>query len=78
MRDQRVAPLVFRPPAKQSLLKFHQRRTNRLRASQNAAALLFEFAKVDIRRVGTQTSEYSSRGVPSKASIESSSLRGQR
>jgi hypothetical protein len=74
MRDQQLAP--FR--AKQSLLKFHQTRTNRLRASQNAAALLFEFGTVDIRRVGTQSSEYSSRGVPSKASIEPSSLRGQR
>jgi hypothetical protein len=35
--------------AKQSLLKFHQTRTNRLRASQNAAALLSERGSVDIR-----------------------------
>jgi hypothetical protein len=38
-----------RSRAKNSLLKFHQTRTNRLRASQNAAALLFEFGTVDIR-----------------------------
>jgi hypothetical protein len=37
------------PRAKQSLLKFHQTRTNRLRASQNAAALLSDFGRVDIR-----------------------------
>jgi hypothetical protein len=36
------------------------------RLSQIAAALLFELGTVDIRRVGTQQSEYSSRGVPSK------------
>jgi hypothetical protein len=54
MRDQRPAPPAICPRAKQSLLKFHQTRTNRLRASQNAAALLFDFGTVDIRRVGTQ------------------------
>jgi hypothetical protein len=37
------------PRAKQSLLKFHQTRTNRLRASQNAAALLIDLEGVDIR-----------------------------
>jgi hypothetical protein len=34
--------------------KFHRKRTNRLRAGQNAAVLLFNFRTVDIRRVGTQ------------------------
>jgi hypothetical protein len=38
----------------------------RPRVSQIAAALLFDFRKVDIRRVGTHQSEYSSWGVPSK------------
>jgi hypothetical protein len=32
----------------------HAARTNRLRVSQIAAALLFELGMVDIRRVGTQ------------------------
>jgi hypothetical protein len=46
--------LAIRHRAKNSLLKFHPARTNRLRASQNAAALLSDFGNVDIRRVGTQ------------------------
>jgi hypothetical protein len=37
---------------------FHPARTNRLHASQNAAALLADLATVDIRRVGTHPSEY--------------------
>jgi len=45
--DTRATASLFR--AKQSLLKFHQTRTNRLRASQNAAALLSDFGRVDIR-----------------------------
>jgi hypothetical protein len=49
-----ACPAREAPGAKQSLLKFHPARTNRLRASQNAAALLFDFGTVDIRRVGTQ------------------------
>jgi hypothetical protein len=36
-------------PARKSLSKFHLTRINRLHASQNAAALLFDFAMVDIR-----------------------------
>jgi hypothetical protein len=36
------------------LSKFHHPRTNRLRASQNGAVLLFDPGTVDIRRVGTQ------------------------
>jgi hypothetical protein len=53
--------------ARNSLSKFHSTRINRLQASQIAAALLFDLGTVDIRRVGTRQSEYSSRGVPSKA-----------
>jgi hypothetical protein len=45
--DARSTASLFR--AKQSLLKFHQTRTNRLRASQNAAALLIDLEGVDIR-----------------------------
>jgi hypothetical protein len=35
--------------AKKSLPKFHPTRINRLQASQNAAALLFDLGTVDIR-----------------------------
>jgi hypothetical protein len=49
MRNQRLAPLAICPRAKNSLSKFPQPRTNRLRASQNAAALLSDFGTVDIR-----------------------------
>jgi hypothetical protein len=49
-----VWPFTICQRAGKSLLKFHHTRTNRLRASQNAAALLFDFGAVDIRRVGTQ------------------------
>jgi hypothetical protein len=37
------------PRARNSLSKFHRPRTNRLHASQNAAALLFDLGTVDIR-----------------------------
>jgi hypothetical protein len=36
-------------PARHSLSKFHHPRINRLHASQNAAALLFDLETVDIR-----------------------------
>jgi hypothetical protein len=35
--------------ARKSLSKFHPTRINRLQASQNAAALLFDLGAVDIR-----------------------------
>jgi hypothetical protein len=47
--DQQLAPLAICHYARNSLLKFHHTRTNRLRVSQNAAALLFDFGTVDIR-----------------------------
>jgi hypothetical protein len=46
--DTRATASLF-PRVKKSLLKFHQTRTNRLRASQNAAALLIDLEGVDIR-----------------------------
>jgi len=53
MRDQQLASLAIGKRAR-LLSKFHLRRTNRLRTSQNAAALLSDLGTVDIRRVGTQ------------------------
>jgi hypothetical protein len=56
------------PPGEQRtpekpLSKFHHPRTNRLRASQNGAVLLFDPGTVDIRRVGTQIQANTRRGV---------------
>jgi hypothetical protein len=42
------------------------------------AALLFDLGIVDIRRVGTQTSEYSSWGVPRKKSVSRQAFAGRR
>jgi hypothetical protein len=47
--DQQPAPFAIGHYAGNSLLKFHHTRTNRLRVSQNAAALLFDLGTVDIR-----------------------------
>jgi hypothetical protein len=47
--EQQTAPLADGSYARQPLLKFHPMRTDRLRASQNAAVILFDFETVDIR-----------------------------
>jgi hypothetical protein len=44
-----LAPGLIKPHARKSLSKFHPTRINRLHASQNAAALLFDLGTVDIR-----------------------------
>jgi hypothetical protein len=49
MPDQQLASAPIKPPAGKSLSKFHPARINRLHASQNAAALLFDPETVDIR-----------------------------
>jgi hypothetical protein len=49
MPEQRLATWHH---ARKSLSKFHRLRINRLHASQNAAALLFESDDVDIRLSG--------------------------
>jgi hypothetical protein len=50
--DQQLAPFAIQHRARKSLSKFHRLRINRLHASQNAAALLFDPATVDIRVSG--------------------------
>jgi hypothetical protein len=52
--DQRLGSCAIRHHAGNSLSKFPSTRINRLQTSQNAAALLFDFEIVDIRRVGTR------------------------
>jgi hypothetical protein len=53
--DQQLAPVPDPASrARKSLSKFHLSRINRLHASQNAAALLFDLGTVDIRGVGTR------------------------
>jgi hypothetical protein len=47
--DQQIAPFAIGRCAYKPLRKFLPKRTNRLRASQNAAVLLFDFDTVDIR-----------------------------
>jgi hypothetical protein len=47
INDWRRSVIALR--AGNSLPKFHPTRINRLQASQNAAALLFDFSTVDIR-----------------------------
>jgi hypothetical protein len=47
-----LRPLAIRRHARKSLSKFHHARINRLHASQNAAALLFDPDAVDIRVSG--------------------------
>jgi len=47
--DQWFAPVPIRHHARKSLSKFLHPRINRLHASQNAAALLFDLGTVDIR-----------------------------
>jgi hypothetical protein len=48
-RDQQLALVPIKHRARTRLSKFHHSRINRLHASQNAAALLFDLATVDIR-----------------------------
>jgi hypothetical protein len=50
--DQQLATFAIPRRARKSLSKFHRLRINRLQASQNAAALLFEPETVDIRVSG--------------------------
>jgi hypothetical protein len=47
--DQPLALAAIKPPAGKPLSKFLPARINRLQASQNAAALLFDLGMVDIR-----------------------------
>jgi hypothetical protein len=49
MLDQRLRECAMKHPAGNSLSKFLAARINRLQASQNAAALLFDLGTVDIR-----------------------------
>jgi hypothetical protein len=49
MRDQPVAAGAIPRHARGLLPKFHPVRTNRLRASQNAAVLVIDSGTVDIR-----------------------------
>jgi hypothetical protein len=50
--EQPLATFAIRRHARKSLSKFHRLRINRLHASQNAAALLFDPETVDIRLSG--------------------------
>jgi hypothetical protein len=47
--EQQNAPGALAVTPGKPLLKFHPMRTDRLRVSQNAAVLLFEFDAVDVR-----------------------------
>jgi hypothetical protein len=49
MRDQPIATRAVPRDASGLLPKFHPARTNRLRASQNAAVLVVDSGTVDIR-----------------------------
>jgi hypothetical protein len=60
-------PLTLIVVVGQSSLKLYSRSTaGATLSSQNAAALLIDLGTVDIRRVGTHCSKYSTWGVPSK------------